>query len=101
VIPPVSLRIVLYQLLDVGLNDPDLGEDLIGGGGPDERCGCRNPCPCRSGSVVVLAKDSAESVAPAYVQALDLVRFEQSREGSQGCGAGQGSVGTVLVVVRS
>jgi hypothetical protein len=49
--------------------------------------------------MVVLAKDSAESVAPAYVQALDLVRFEQSRQSAQGCGADQGPVGTVLVVV--
>ena len=49
--------------------------------------------------MVVLAKDSAESVAPAYVQALDLVRFERSGDSSQGCGTGQGPVGTVLVVV--
>jgi hypothetical protein len=49
--------------------------------------------------MVVLAKDSAESVAPAYVQALDLVRLEQFGESAQRCGTDQGPVGTVLVVV--
>jgi hypothetical protein len=33
------LRIVVDELLDVGLDELDLGEDLVGGGGPGERFG--------------------------------------------------------------
>ena len=33
------LRGVLYELPDVGLNQADLGEDVLGCGGPDERFG--------------------------------------------------------------
>jgi hypothetical protein len=31
------LRVVRDELFDVGLDPADLGEDLVGGGGPDER----------------------------------------------------------------
>jgi hypothetical protein len=31
------LGIVVQQLLDVGLDEPNLGKDLVGRGGPDER----------------------------------------------------------------
>jgi hypothetical protein len=31
------LCVVFDESLDVGLDDADLGEDLFGGGGPDER----------------------------------------------------------------
>ena len=55
--------------------------------------------PYRSSGVPVLVEDPAESVAPAYVQAFDVARFERSGDSSQGCGTGQGPVGTVLVVV--
>ena len=30
------LGVVVQQLLDVGLDEPDLGKDLVGRGGPDE-----------------------------------------------------------------
>jgi hypothetical protein len=31
------LGVVVDELLDVGLDELDLGQDLVGGGGPDER----------------------------------------------------------------
>jgi hypothetical protein len=31
------LGVVVDELLDVGLDELDLGEDLVGGGGPGER----------------------------------------------------------------
>src|SRR5262249_42339086 len=37
------LRVVVDQALDVGLGEADLGEDLVGGGGPDERLGAGVP----------------------------------------------------------
>jgi hypothetical protein len=33
----VLLGVVVDELFDAGLNPADLGEDLVGGGGPDER----------------------------------------------------------------
>jgi len=30
------LGVVVQQLLDVGLDEPNLGKDLVGRGGPDE-----------------------------------------------------------------
>jgi hypothetical protein len=35
----VFLRVVVHELLDVGLDPGDLGQDLVGRGGPHERCG--------------------------------------------------------------
>lgn len=37
--PLPLLSIIVNQFLDVGLGEADLGEDLVGGGGPDERFG--------------------------------------------------------------
>jgi hypothetical protein len=37
------LGVVVDELLDVGLDELDLGEDLVGGGGPGERCGAGVP----------------------------------------------------------
>src|SRR5262249_40524562 len=37
------LRVVVDQAFDVGLGDADLGQDLVGGGGPDERLGAGVP----------------------------------------------------------
>ena len=31
-----SFRVVVDEFLDAGLDDTNLGEDLVGGGGPDE-----------------------------------------------------------------
>jgi hypothetical protein len=31
--------VVVHQLLDAGLDEADLGQDLLGGGSPDERLG--------------------------------------------------------------
>jgi hypothetical protein len=39
------LGVVVDEFLDVGLDEPDLGEDLVGGGGPDE--GLRGGVPVR------------------------------------------------------
>jgi hypothetical protein len=37
------LCVVLDEFLDVGLGDQDLGQDLVGGRGPDERFGVGVP----------------------------------------------------------
>lgn len=37
------LSVVVDELLDVGLGECDLGEDLVGGGGPGERLGGGGP----------------------------------------------------------
>ena len=37
------LGVVVQQLLDVGLDESDLGKDLVGRGGPDERFGVAVP----------------------------------------------------------
>jgi hypothetical protein len=37
------LSVIVDEFLDVGLDEAHLGEDLVGGGGPDERCGARVP----------------------------------------------------------
>ena len=36
---PSLLSVIVDEFLDVGLDDAHLGEDLVGGGGPDERSG--------------------------------------------------------------
>jgi hypothetical protein len=36
-------------------------------------CACRKPRPCRSRGIFVLVEDSAEALAPSYVQPGDLV----------------------------
>ena len=37
------LSVIVDEFLDVGLDEAHLGEDLVGGGGPDERFGARVP----------------------------------------------------------
>jgi hypothetical protein len=43
VIPTALPGVVVQQLLDVGLDESDLGQDLVGSGGPDERFGVAIP----------------------------------------------------------
>jgi hypothetical protein len=43
VIPVALLGVVVQQLLDVGLDESDLGKDFVGRGGPDERFGVAVP----------------------------------------------------------
>jgi hypothetical protein len=42
-IPLFLLSVVVDEFLDVGLDEPDLGQNLVGGGGPNERFGCGVP----------------------------------------------------------
>jgi hypothetical protein len=49
VIPLGLLGVVVQQLFDAGLDESDLGKDLVGRGGPDERFGVAVPM----GDVVV------------------------------------------------
>jgi hypothetical protein len=49
--------------------------------------------------MLILVEDSAETVSPAYGEAFDPVSFKGLGSGSQGCCGGEGSVGSVLVVV--
>ena len=39
----ILLRVVLDEFLDVDLDEVDLGEDFVGGGGPGERLGVAVP----------------------------------------------------------
>jgi hypothetical protein len=43
VIRLILLRVVLDEFLDVDLDEVDLGEDFVGGGGPGERLGVAVP----------------------------------------------------------
>jgi hypothetical protein len=36
VIPLALLGVIVQQLLDAGLDESELGKDLVGGGGPDD-----------------------------------------------------------------
>jgi hypothetical protein len=42
-VAPALLHVVVDELLDVGLDEADLGEDRIGGRGPDEWLGVGVP----------------------------------------------------------
>jgi hypothetical protein len=42
-IPMYLLSIAIDKLLDVRLDEADLGQDLVSGGGPDKRCGTSVP----------------------------------------------------------
>ena len=40
---PSLLSVIVNEFLDVGLDEAHLGEDLVGGGGPDKRFGAGVP----------------------------------------------------------
>jgi hypothetical protein len=64
-----------------------------------ERCACRKPYPCTSGSMPILVEDSAKALASSYVEASDLVRVgDRRRQRPERAGIGDALMGSVLVV---
>jgi hypothetical protein len=63
--------------------------------GPGRHCPCRKPHLCRSGGMLILVEDSAESILSADARAGQLVRMGDRR--GQRAGVREALVGTVPV----